>query len=165
MILHSSSDPEVKKLAIDPELTVAFAAVLNTSLEVLDDLPRTKGQAATYLAKKSLALSQVAGAAMKNQTLDIVNFVGTQVIKSVGLTAVAGMSPGRGATIITLTMAEKIVSAAGLAQIGKCQLAITSLALSTAAGGFLCAGTFGAGCVASAIAVAADAYNVYGQCR
>ncbi|MGF1576566.1 MAG: hypothetical protein ACFCU9_11630 [Cyanophyceae cyanobacterium] len=62
-------------------------------------------------------------------------------------------------------MAEKVVSAAGLAPFEKSSLAIAALATSTGAGAFGCLTTVGWGCFAAGVAVAIDSYTVYQQCQ
>ncbi|MBK6511996.1 MAG: hypothetical protein IPG06_22895 [Haliea sp.] len=96
--------------------------------------------------------------------MEMANFAAGQTLKSIGLLKVAEMTPAKASMYITLTMAERWFPAAGMAELDKCRMAVATLALSTGAGAFVCVGTLGIGCIAGAIAVAADAFNVYGQC-
>lgn len=163
-LLQSCSNDSVARLAKDAELVTALTAVLNASLEIAAEFPETKGQLALAVAKKGLAVSHVGAVTSQSRSLEMANLAAGQTLKSLGLVKVAGFTPAKASMYITLTMAEKVVSAAGVANLDKCRMAIASLALSTGAGGFVCVGSLGIACIAGAIAVAADAFNVYGQC-
>lgn len=163
-LLQNSADHGVSRLANETELVVALTAVFNASLEIAENFPRTRGELAMATSKKLLAVSAVATKGTSSTYLEASTFVAGQTLKTMGLVKIAGMTPARAATYITLTMAEKVVSAAGMAQISKCKMAIASLTLTTGAGAFVCVGSLGIGCIAGAIAVAADAFNVHGQC-
>lgn len=163
-LLQKHPDAKLSQMAHDTELVKALTAVFNASLEIAGDVPQTRGQLAGALANKGLAVAGVAEQAAGSRGLEMANFMGTQTLKSIGLLKVAGMTPTRAGLYVTLTMADKVVSAAGLAQLDKCKMAVASLVVSTGAGAFACVGTLGIGCVAGAIAVAADAFNFYGQC-
>lgn len=163
-LLKSNSDKNLSSLANDTALVASLTAVFNASLEIAEDFPKTKGELATAIAKKGLAVSGAAATASGSKGLELANFAAGQTLKSIGLLKIAGLTPAKASMFITLTMAEKVVSAAGLAEIDKCKMAVATLALSTGAGAFVCVGSLGIGCIAGAIAVAADAFNVYGQC-
>ena len=163
-LLKSNSDKKLSSLADDTALVASLTAVFNASLEIAEDFPQTKGELVTAIAKKGLAVSGVAATASGSKGLELANFAAGQTLKSIGLLKVAGFTPAKASMFITLTMAEKVVSAAGIAEIEKCKMAVATLALSTGAGAFVCVGSLGIGCIAGAIAVAADAFNVYGQC-
>ena len=163
-LLKSSSEKKLSSLADDTALVAKLTAVFNASLEIAEEFPQTKGELATAIAKKGLAVSGVAATASGSKGLELTIFAAEQTLKSIGLIKIAGMTPAKASMFITLTMAEKVVSAAGMAELDKCKMAVATLALSTGAGAFVCVGSLGIGCIAGAIAVAADAFNVYGQC-
>lgn len=163
-LLKNNSDAKMSTLANDTALVASLTAVFNASLDIAADFPQTKGELATAIAKKGLAVSGVAATTSGSRGLELTNFAAGQTLKSIGLLKLAGMTPTKAAMFITLTMAEKVVSAAGLAELNKCKMAIATLAISTGAGAFVCVGSLGIGCIAGAIAVSADAFNVYGQC-
>lgn len=164
VLLKRSSQKNVSSLADDTALVSSLTAVLNASLEIAEEFPQTKGELATAIAKKGLAVSGVAATASGSHGLELANFAAGQTLKSIGLLKIAGMTPAKAGVFMTLTMAEKVVSAASLAQLDKCKMAVATLALSTGAGAFVCVGSLGVGCIAGAIAIAGDAFNVYGQC-
>lgn len=164
-VLTNSSDHNISNLAYDTALVASLAAVLNATLEIAEEFPRTKGEVTLAIAKKGLSVSGVAATATGSQGLELANFAAGQTLKSIGLFKIAGLSPAKAGVYITITMAEKVVSAASLAERDKCKTAIATLALSTATTGVGCWLTGGIGCVAGAISIAADAFNVYGQCR
>lgn len=168
-MLRISNDPEVRALAHDTAIVKALTGVFTASLEIAEEFPRTKGDIFRALSKKTLSLSEVAEQASSSKGLQVANFMATQSLKTIGLTKLFGMTPGKAGAYLTLTMAEKVVSAAGLAEISKCKMAVASLATTTGSGALVCfstgAFTLGIGCVAGIIAVAADAFNVYGQCH
>ena len=164
-ILRCSSDKRISSLANDAALVASLTAVFNASLEIAEKFPQTKGELATAIARKGLAVSGAAATASSSRELELMNFGATQTLKSIGLRHIAGMTPNRAAMFITLTTAEKVVSAAGVAGFEKCKMAIGTLAVSSGAATFICVGSLGIGCIAGAIAVAAEAFNVYGQCH
>lgn len=168
LMLLSSKDQQSAQLARDTALVKSLVKVLNVSLEMAKSPPKSAGSLAMSLAKKSAAISGVAEKATNSQGLRTANFVASQALQSMGLTKIVGMSPAKASAHLTIAMANKIVSAAGLGGISKCKMAIASLATSTGAGALTCfatgALTLGVGCVAGAIAVAADAFDMYGQC-
>lgn len=163
-LLQAHPDGVVSNMAHDAELVTALTAVLNASLDIADEFPQTKTELATAIAKKSVAISGVAASAAGSKNLELANFAASQTLKTIGLTKIAGMTPARASMFITLTMAEKVVSAAGLGQLDKCHMAIATFTVSAGAGSFACVGTLGIGCIAGALAVAADAFNLYAQC-
>lgn len=163
-LLQASPNRKVSTMAQDAEFVTTLTAVLNASLEIAEEFPQTRAQLATAIVKKGVAMSAVAAKAADSKNLELANFAASQTLKTIGLTKIAGMTPARASMFITLTMAEKVVAVAGLGQLDKCHMAIATFAVSTGVGGFACVGTVGIGCVAGAIAVAADAFNMYAQC-
>jgi len=163
-LLQTNPNVAISSMARDAELVTALTAVLNVSLEIAEEFPRTKTELATALAKKSIALSSVAANASGSKNLELANFAASQTLKTIGLTKIVSMTPARATAFITLTMAEKVVSAAGLGQLDKCHMAVATLTVSGSAGTVACIGSLGIGCIAGALAVAADAFNWYAQC-
>lgn len=164
-LLLNSQDSSLKKLASNSGVVKSLANVLSASLEVCE-AAKDGGPTGMALAmgEKFIATSEVASEATGSKLLEVSNFIASQGLKSMSLMKVANLSPGKAAATISITMAQKVVAAAGLAHIDDCKTAIASLALSGAAAPVACVGTLGVGCVAAAIAVAADSFNVYGQC-
>jgi hypothetical protein len=169
LLLKASPDAATAKLAREAALVKSLTAVLNASLQLAADPPRSGGQLALALAKKASAVNGLAATASGSQGLQVGQFMTSQTLKTMGLVKLAGMTPARASVTVTLAMAEKVVGAAGLAGFDKCRMAIASLSATTGVAGMSCfasgAFTMGIGCVVGAIAIAADAFNVYGQCQ
>lgn len=161
-LLQQSSDRELAKLAEDAEFIKALTKVLNTSLEIAKDFPKDKTSLALALGKKAHSISTLA-TVRADKEVKVANFIAGQVIKSIGLTKLAGMTPARATAYITLNMADKVVSAAGLGKVDKCKMAVASLAVTTGMA-VVGAGT-GIGIAIGAIAIAAEAFNVHAQCQ
>ena len=168
LLLITSPDRNVSRLARDTALVKALTKVLNATLDIAKDSPKNGRDLALLAAKKAAAVSGVAEKATGSKELKAANFVAIQTLKTVGLTKIAGMSPAKASIYISLVMAEKVVAAAGMGQFDKCKLALASLSATTGAGALACfstgAFTLGIGCAVGAIAVAADAFDWYGQC-
>ena len=168
LLLTTSPDRNVSRLARDTALVKALTKVLNATLDIAKDSPKNGRDLALLAAKKAAAVSGVAEKATGSKELKAANFVAIQALKTVGLTKIAGMSPAKASIYISLVMAEKVVAAAGMGQFDKCKLALASLSATTGAGALACfstgAFTLGIGCAVGAIAVAADAFDWYGQC-
>lgn len=159
-LIKLSPNKAVSSLANETAVVKSVAKVITCTLKMTSDPPLLA------IANKTLAISGVAQkTGVGTDTLRNVNFMTSQTLKTIGLVKVAGMTPGKGVAYVSLTLAEKIVSAAGMAEFDKCKMAISSLAITTGMGALGCAGTAGIGCFAGAIAVAADAFDVYGQCQ
>jgi len=167
-LLKSCPDRQTAELSKDIALVKSLTKVLNVTLEVAKDHPQDAGSLAMVLAKKGLAMSGVAAATTGSPGLRAANFVGSQTLKTIGLTKLAGMTPTKASIYLTLAMAEKVVSAAGFAGFDKCRMAVASLSATSGAGAMACfatgAFTMGVGCVVGVIAIAADAFDAYGQC-
>jgi hypothetical protein len=164
-LLLQTSDNRVKDMSKDTALVKSLTKVLNTTLAMAKDPPTTGPTLVLALGNKALALSSVAEKATGSKNLQIANFVTGQTMKTIGLTKLVGVTPAKAGAYMTLVVAEKVVAAAGLGQVDKCKLALASLAATTGMGAFACAGTVGIGCVAGAIAIAADAFDAYGKCQ
>ncbi|MGM9484778.1 hypothetical protein ACS5PN_26525 [Roseateles sp. NT4] len=168
MLLMTCPEKKTSELAKDTALVKSLTKVFNATLEIAKDQPTNGSSLAMALSKKGLAISGVAATATGSEELKAANFVATQTLKTVGLMKLASMTPTKASIYLTIAMTEKVVSAAGLASLDKCKMAIASLSATTGAGALTCfasgAFTMGIGCVAGAIAVAADAFDVYGQC-
>jgi hypothetical protein len=136
---------------------------VNATLEMAADPPRNKAELATALAKKGLTLTGMAESVTDHVAFRATNFIGGQMMSSLSLAKVATMTPQRAGVVITLTVAEKITGVAGFAQLDPCRVAIASLA--TTSGLTVAAAPTGIGAVVGAIAIAAEAFNVVGQCR
>lgn len=168
LLLEKCSDKKTSALSKDTALVKSLTKVLNASLDIAKDQPKDSASLAIALSKKGLAVSGVAATATGSNELKAVNFAATQTLKTIGLTKLAGMTPSKASIYLTFTMAEKVVSVAGLAELDKCKVAIASLTATSGMGALTCfssgAFTMGIGCVAGAIAIAADAFDVYGVC-
>lgn len=135
----------------------------NATFKMAADPPRTRAQLAGALVEKALPISGIAEEVTDSMAFRATNFIGGQMMSSIGLAKVATMTPTRAGITITLTLAEKVTSAAGFAEFDKCKVAIASLA--TTAGLTAVAAPTGIGAVVGAVAIAAEAFNVVGQCR
>ncbi|MEW6639418.1 MAG: hypothetical protein AB1586_02865 [Pseudomonadota bacterium] len=158
-MLKSTNNEATKSYAQDTALVKALAKVLNATLKMASD------PTPLAIANKTAAISGLAEKTTGSNSLKAANFVTIQGLKTIGLIKIAGMSPAKASTYVTLVVADKIVAAAGLAQFKKCHVALASLTVTSGMGAFACAGTFGVGCLAGAVAIAADAFDAYGQCH
>jgi hypothetical protein len=173
-LLQNSPDEAVSDLAKDTLVVAALAKVLSAAIELAAQFSLPKGELFTNTAKTILAASaaktvvatsRVVEKATGSKGLAVANLLGVEVVKSIGLVKVAGMTPAKAAMYITATVAEKVVAAAKLGTFNKCKMAIASLALSTGTGTLGCVGSLGTVCIIGAIAVAADAFDVIAQCH
>ena len=169
LTLKMHPEPEVSELAENTSVVRDLTAVLNASLSIAEDFPQSKSQLGLAVANKALSMSTLAANTARSDGLATANFAAAQTLKTIGLLKVANLTPAGASMFITLTMAEKVVSAAGMGNFDKCKMAIAALATTTGMSAFACAGTgvftLGIGCVAGGLAVAAEAFNVYGQCH
>ncbi|NJL99052.1 MAG: hypothetical protein HC924_09670 [Synechococcaceae cyanobacterium SM2_3_2] len=162
-ILLNTHNPQAIEVANSPKLLKALTGVLVESMKVAEQI--RNNQSIKPTANQALALSNVYAAQSNSQAAQLANFAASQSLKTLGMSSIFGMTPSKAYAFVSITMAEKVVSAAGLAPFGKCPLAIAALATSTGAGAFGCLGTAGLGCFAAGVAVALDSYNVYQQCH
>jgi len=155
-LLKKSDDEKVRDLSRDAGLVKALAKVFTTTLEIAPDA-FTSG-----MANKSLAISSLTEVNSNSSGLWSANFVANQAMMTIGLAKAAGYSPARAATFISIAVAEKIVAAAGLAEMNKCKVALASLAVTT--GLTVVSSPTGIGIFVGVVAVAADAFDAYGKC-
>ena len=157
-----NSNENTKHLAKDIGLVVALAKVLNATIELAAQGELSGGKLALGVVKKGLAISKVAEKASGSQAVTATNQVAGQVLKTISLTKVAAMTPTKAAAVISITVAEKVVMAAGMGEFNKCRLALSQLALTTGATALTAA--TGIGAIVGSIAIASDLFNLYGQC-
>lgn len=152
-------------LAENSGLLASLTKVLAASLRCAEDAIKPGGVSAC-LAEKAASTTSVFSEAVNAPVARAASFVVNQSVSSIGLLSMTQYtSPAKAATFVTLQMASKIVGVAELTQIDNCKTAIASLIVSTGSGALACAGTLGVGCLASAIVIAGESFNVYGQCR
>ena len=169
LLLKSCPDTNTADLSKETALVKSLTKVLNVTLDIAQNQSKSGAAVGMNLLKKGHAISGVVATATDSKELKAANFIGTQTLKTIGLKKLAGItSPAKASIYLTLVLSEKIVSAAGLAGFNKCKMAIASLSATTGTGAMACfaSGAFSMGisCVAGAIAIAADAFDVYGQC-
>ena len=158
-----NSNQSTKHWAKDIGLAVALAKALNATIELAKDGELSGGKLALGLAKKGMTVSKVAEKAGGGQAVAAGNQVAGQVLKTISLTKLGSMtSPTKAAAVISITVAEKVVMAAGMGEFNKCRLALGQLALTTGATALTAA--TGVGAVVGSIAIASDLFNLYGQC-
>ena len=164
-----SSKPKVSKLSQDIALVKDLTAILNASLDIAGEAPNSKSRLGLALANKALSVSNLASTATQSKNLEVANFAVGQTLKSLVFLKIVGMTPMRATVYMSLTMAEKVISVAGMGNIDKCKMAIASLTATSGMAGFVCIGTgtftLGIGCIAGALSIASEAFNVYGQCH
>lgn len=168
VLLKVCPDKKTSDFSKDTSLVKALTKVLNATLEIAKDQPKSGATLTMDMAETGLAMSSMVEKTTESKNLKAANFVGTQTLKTIGLTKLVGMPPAKASIYLTLAMTEKVVSAAGLAGFSKCKMAIASLSATVGTGGMACfasgAFTMGIGCVVGAIAIAADAFDAYDQC-
>jgi hypothetical protein len=162
-LLKTSPDPQVKSMAGDAGLVKSLTAVLNASLEMADSPPTNRVELATALGQKAVAITGAAGGVSNSAALQATSFAGTTMVETMKL-AKSATSPGKAAFYVTLATANKVLAAADLAQLDKCKVAIASLAVTSVTGAAACYGTLGIGCMAGALAVAADIVDMRNKC-
>ena len=170
---RSSADENVRGFAEDAETVTNVYKILNVSLEFMADAAKDGGEvsrasAGLFIAKKAVAIaSTAAGAKDAAQGIKVATFMGSQFLTTVelGTTALKIASPGRAGVYITLKVAEKVVSAAGMGNVNKCKAALASLTVNAGVSTFTCVATGGALCLLGAASFALEAINTYAQCR
>ena len=167
LLMKTSPDPKVSAFAHSTATVKALTAVLNATLEVAKEPPKGRLEVTAAVIKKGAALTGLGATATGSKTVEAASFMGGQLVRTVALRSILNapkLSPTKAAITITLSMAETVVGAAGLAEFDKCKMEITSLAVTTATGTFTCVGTLGWGCAIGALSIAAEAFDMYGQC-
>ena len=164
-LLMCAGDPALARMARDVQLVAALTSVLNVTLEAAREFPHSRTQLAKFALDKAVAVSGVVQLASQSRSLEYANFAAGQTLKTLGLISIAGKTPARAATQLTITMVEKIVAVAGLGNVSKCHFALATLSTSAAGAGLACVGSAGVLCALGAVGVAADAFNAYAQCR
>ncbi|MEG0244257.1 MAG: hypothetical protein RR726_17645 [Pseudomonas sp.] len=152
----------------DVSIVKSLAGVLNATLEIAEDAHEGGSAVALSLSKKAIAVSELAAGSAASKELESANFAATQMLKTIGLLKAVAMPQKQAVIYITLQMADKIVGAAGMANLDKCKVAVASLTTTVGLGVFTCFSTgvftLGIGCVAGAIAIAGDAFDWHGKC-
>lgn len=167
--LRNASDPKAQAFANDMEVVNGVWRILNVSLELMADTVRGGGKMTTggvggFAVKKTLAVAELAGG--NSEGVKVATFVGGTFVSTLGggLEAMA-MTPGKAGVFITLKVAEKVVSAAGMGQVDKCKAALAALTVSAGLNVFTCVATGGALCILGATAFALEAINTHAQCN
>lgn len=156
---------DAAELAKNPAVVSSLMKVFAASLQCVEEAHTASG-AATCLASKAASATSVLGETTGAPIFRAGSFVVNQSVSSIGLLSLSQYTnPAKAATFVTLQMASKVVGVVELAQLDNCKTAIASLLVSTGTGALVCSGTLGLGCFASAIVIAAESFNVYGQCR
>jgi hypothetical protein len=164
-VVAALKQSDAADLANIPAVINSLVKVLAASLQCAEDAHTASG-ATTCLASKAASATTVLGETTGAPLFRAASFVVNQSASSIGLLSISQYtSPAKAATFVTLQMASKIVGVVELAQLDNCKTAIASLLVSTGTGALVCSGTLGIGCFASAIVIAAEGFNVYGQCR
>lgn len=167
--LAASSDPKVRSYAREAEIVQGVWNILNVSIDLMgaEHGRITPGMVGKFAAKKVLATTNVVNGQLDSQGVRAATFVAGTFITSVemGMEAVKYTSAAKAGVFMTLKTAEKVVGAAGLANLDKCKLALASLTVSAGTGVFTCVATGGALCMLGAASFALEAWNAHEQCR
>lgn len=167
--LKASPDPRTQALADEIETVNSVWRVLNTSAELIAEAQAHGGRvsgrdAAMSLGKKAVAVASLGGDARTAAAVKAATMLGGQMLATAEIGKALSLTPGRASAIITLKVAEKVVSAAGLGNVDKCRLALASLTVNAGTGVFTCVATGGALCFLAAAAFALEAFNTSAQC-
>lgn len=165
-LLEKQPDPNVSAMRNDTAVIKCLVDILNASVALAAVKNRT--DLAVGLLDKAVKTGDLAANVSGRQVIRVTSFVASETAQTIGLVALAGMSPARASVAVTFTVADKVVKMAGIADsktFDKCHVALASLAATAGLGGVACVGTAGLACVTGAIAIASEAFNVYGQCR
>lgn len=170
--LAASPDPRAVALARDAETVKGVWAILLASTDLITDSIEGKGKISGALVtkaftKKALATADVANLQMSSQGVKAMTFVGSTFIGTVemGVEALRYTSAAKAGTFITLKVAEKVVSAAGFADLDKCKVALAGLTVNAGLAVMTCVGTGGALCILGAASFALEAFNAHSQCQ
>jgi hypothetical protein len=171
-VLASSSDPRVRSYAREAEVVQGVWNILNVSTDLMGDAADnggsiTGGSVGKFAVKKVLAVVNVGNTSANNQGVRAATFVAGSMISTVetGLEVMKYTSAAKVGVFITLKTAEKVVGAAGLADVDKCKLALASMSVSAGTSIFTCVATGGALCMLGAASFALEAWNAHEQCK
>lgn len=169
--LAASNDPKVRYFAREAEVINGVWKILDVTIGIIGDVNDDggrvgKGAMFKFAAKKVTTVADAANLQVNSQGVKIATFMGGVFISSaeMGMEAAKNGSPAKLAAFVTLKTAEKIVSAAGLADVDKCKLALASLAVNAGGGVLTCVATGGALCMLGAASFAIEAWNTHEQC-
>lgn len=151
-LLAQSPDWRVQAMSREIKVIKSLTGVLNASVK-LADAAHDPLKLTLALSEKAVKVTEASASASGAPGLKAAAFVGTQAVKSVGLVKLAGMTPARTGASLTFAVADKVLTAASLADtrtFTQCQYAVASLAATSGLGVLSCAGSAGVACVAGA---------------
>lgn len=171
MALAESDDPKVVSYSNESEVVLGVWNILLVSVDLMADAKEGKGSLGgqsigKFAVKKVISIANVANINANNQGVRVATFVGGTLLTSVemGVESLKYTSAAKAGIFITLKSAEKVLGAAGLANLDKCKLALASLTLSAGTSTFTCVATGGALCILGAASFALEAWNAHEQC-
>jgi len=166
-MMMASPDGKVQSMSGDVAVIKSMLAIFAATLQLAAGDP-TKGNFLDAGAAKAVAVTGLVASTANSNKAKVAEFVGSELLKSIGLRTLAGASPARAGVVVSLTLADKFVTAMGFADknmISECQYAVASLATTTGLVGASCVGTAGLGCFVGALAVAGEILNTYEKCQ